>query len=139
MRDFDIQRKIRAEADRTFMIGGEKFVRRASVRPEATQPWDDVQAETPQAETLAAMDETLLNLIEPGSRGEAHKRWKALRQREEDAITLGDMIELFQWLVGEMTGRPILPPLSSFEEPGANGTSSTDGSSLPDLQEASTA
>ncbi len=132
MRNFDDQRALRTQGDRGFQIGGEKFIRRASVRPEATRPWEDVSLETTHEATLAAIDETVLNMVEPGTRGEAHKRWMKLREREDDAITLGDLLELVQWLVGEQAHRPTEPPSNFSDEPEEVGTRSMGGSSSPE-------
>ncbi len=139
MKDFDLARSERALADRGFQIGGEKFVRRASVRPEATKPWEDVNLETSHEATLAAIDETVTNMIEPGARKEAHKRWALLRERDDDAISLGDLLDLVQWLISEQAARPTLPPSSFSDEPAASGTGSTGGSSSPETPAASTA
>lgn len=129
MRDFDIARTARATADLEFKIGGETFVRRAACRPEDTKPWEDVGALTPQADVLAAVDQTVKNLIEPGVKGEAHRRWDALRKRDEDALTLGDLIALVVWLVEEQAARPTVPPGDSSNVREIPGTGSTGGSS----------
>lgn len=139
MKDFDTARAARTLADRGFQIGGEQFVRRASVRPEATKPWEDVDLTTSHEATLAAIDETVTNMIEPGKAKEAHKRWLVLRQRDDDAISLGDLLDLVQWLVSEQAARPTVPPSNSSGEPVASGTSSTGGSSSPETPAESTA
>ncbi len=147
MHDFDIERAERQKADRSFKIAGETFARRASVRPEALEEWEDY---TPigrsQAEALAVIDRTIKALIEPGAKGEAHKRWDNLRKRDDDPVTLADMIGLrdeegvllrdglIQWLTAEMAGRPTGPSVSSSGGPGASETSSTEGSSSPGLR-----
>lgn len=41
MQDFDVDRKKREEADRSFKIGGEMFVYRAAVAPEAILAWSE--------------------------------------------------------------------------------------------------
>lgn len=138
MKNFDEQRALRAQADRGFVIGGEEFLRRTSVRPEATEPWENVTIDSTQKETLAAIDETVCNLIEPGEKSEAHKRWMKLRLREDDAVSLGDMLELIQWLVAEQTQRPTEPPSNFSDEPEETGTPSTGGSSSPDTPEEQT-
>jgi hypothetical protein len=138
VKDFDEARALRAQADRGFQIGGEQFLRRSSVRPEATEPWEAVSLDSTQKETLAAIDETVCNLIDSGEKGEAHKRWMKLRSREEDAISLGDMLELVQWLISEQAARPTEPPSNFSDEPEETGTSSMGGSSLQVVPEEST-
>lgn len=139
MKDFDVERAERAQVDRTFKLGGETFTRKATVRPEATEPWEGVTAVSTQTETLAAIDATIRNMIEPGDKNEAHARWKKLRQREEDAVSLGDLIELITWLVEEQTARPTEPQRNFSVVPDDTGTTSTEGSSSPETPEASTA
>lgn len=141
MKNFDEQRRKRLEQDRGFTIGGETFIRRPSVRPEAVSPWEAVASNPAMSNTdiLAAIDETIINLIEPGEKGEAHKRWHKLREREEDALNLGDMIDVITWLVEEQAQRPTQPSSDSSSEPGTTETPSTDGSSSPGLQAVSAA
>jgi len=141
VKDFDVLRKQREAQDRMFQIGGETFVRRASVRPEAVEPWESVGSnpDITSGDVIARMDETVINLIEPGPKGEAHKRWKALRAREDDAVNLGDMIDVITWLVEEQSARPTQSPGSFSGEPDTTGTPSTGASSPPVLQEVSTA
>lgn len=136
MKNFDEARAARASSPRDFQIGGEVFVWKASVRPEATKPWEDVTGMTPQAEVLGAIDQTVKNLIEPGVKGEAHKRWDTLRQREDDALSLGDLIGLITWLIEEQANRPTVPSSGSSNVRELPGTSSTGGSSSQDTQAA---
>lgn len=135
MKNFDEQRAARALADRGFQIGGETFTRKASVRPEATEPWEAITLESTSKETLANIDETVCNMIEPGVKGADHKRWLELRKREEDAVTMGDLLELVQWLIAEQSARPTEQPSSSSVEPEELGTSLTEDSSSTDSPE----
>jgi hypothetical protein len=41
MKDFDVERRKREEADRTFVIGGETFAYRAAVAPESILSWSE--------------------------------------------------------------------------------------------------
>lgn len=140
MKDFDLDRNIRSALDRTFKIGGQKFTRRASVRPEATLEWEGIRfmdpSSSPAEEFLGILDRTIIGLIEPGTNGKDHGRWAKLRAREDDPITTQDMLELIPWLIEEMAGRPTMPPSNSSGEPGPSGTSSTDDSSEPEQQAA---
>jgi hypothetical protein len=136
MKNFDEQRSerlSRAEDERTFVIGGEPFLVRAAVRPEATEPWEDIEPGLSHGETLANCDQTILNLIEPA--GDAHERWRNLRAREDDPVTLQDMLELIPWMIGTAAGRPTEPPESSSDGRGSTGTTLTAASSSPDTPE----
>jgi hypothetical protein len=140
VKNFDDHRKKRAEAtraEREFLLGGEPFTARASVRPEAFMRWDSMDMEnTPAAEILAVADETILSLIE--KKDDAHARYRALREREEDAVNLEDLTDLIQWLVEVQSGgRPTEPSPASSSSPAETGTPSTDASSSPDSEEES--
>ncbi len=125
VKNFDLERAKRASQNRQFKIGGVTLTRRASVRPEAMMEWEAVTPLTPPADVIAAIDNTIVAMVENGG----HKAWKALRAREDDAVTLGDMLEVMQWLVEEQSGRPTLPPSPSSTEPVSSGTTSTGASS----------
>lgn len=138
MRNFDDHRAKRLnKSQRTFQIGGEQFVAKASVRPEALAEWDDLDPQTANtAEIMRVSDNTICALIEPGELlddgnggeiGEAHKRFKALRLREDDALNLADVTGLLKWLIEVQSGgRPTEQPSGSTPLPSATGESSTD-------------
>ena len=134
MHDFDVDRAAREGYDRSFKIGGETFNRRASVRPETTAQWESLSPGMAQPKVLKVIDETVLGLIEPGEKGEAHARWKALRERDDDPLNLRDLLDLVPWLIQEQAARPTEPPSNSSDEPVASGTTSTGGSSPRALQ-----
>lgn len=131
MKDFDIGRRVRASDDRlTFKIGGETFTRKASVPPEDMAAWEDHDPRfSTTVETLAVVDETVFALIEDWDG--AHERWRALRERREDALSYGDVLDVVKWLVEEQAARPT--ELSSDSSNGRTppGTRSTGVFSLP--------
>lgn len=127
MRDYDVGRRARLARDREFRIGGETFVRRATVRPEEWAEWEDLTPGIDLVEFMAVLDRTVCALIEPDD--DAAGRWMALRERGDDAITFEDARDVIAWLVGEQAGRPTDLPLVSTVPPVAIGTSSTDDSS----------
>lgn len=154
MHDFDKARIERAERDkqtakeREFRIGGEKFTWRPGVRPEALSDLalikagkrdkegnllrdadgEIVDAGTPMNESIAIIDGIIVDMIE--SSDDAHTRWRELRSRQDDPITLDDMQAVVQWLVEQQTGRTPTPPRSrSGSGRGGTGTRSTVGSS----------
>lgn len=86
------------------------------------------------ANILPRLDEIVLSLIHE----EGHARWKALRARENDPVTLGDIRSVVSWLLGaqsqeleDKTGRPTGPPSSSTDGRGQTGPPLTGVSSLP--------
>jgi hypothetical protein len=132
MKNFDTERKEREipEEERTFTLGGETFIGKSVVRPEALTKWDGITQEMEVTEILTATDETILALIE--NRDDAHARYTALRQREDDPIGVNDLVEVGKWLVEVQTGRPTEQPSGSTASPPTPGTTLTAVSSLPE-------
>jgi hypothetical protein len=110
VKDFDAVREQRAQEDRSFKIGGETFVRKVGVRPEVLAEYDQIGADTSATETLKIVDECILAMVE--NHDGSHERWSALRTREEDPVTLGDMQALVEWLIEEETERSPTQPSS---------------------------
>jgi hypothetical protein len=128
VQNFDTARHERAEAaraaPRTFIIGGETFIRKPDVRPEVLTSWEAVTAETPASETLQIVDDLIGEFVT----GDGASRWRKLRARYDDPITLADMMEVVMWLVQEETTFPTSEP-----------SPSADGSENPPTGESSTA
>lgn len=120
MKDFDEARRARAEQDREFTIGGERFVMRAGVRPEALTAYEQLQPGTGSAKTLSVIDELVMAFVEPED--DASGRWTRLRERDADPVTLQDLQQLVEWLVEGQTGRPTVPPSPSTPPPEKAGT-----------------
>lgn len=139
MKNFDTDRKTREipVEERTFQLGGETFVARSSVRPEALTKWDSISDDMNVTDVLKATDDTILALIEDGDN--AHERYTALRAREDDPLTVPDLVEVGTWLVEVQTGRPTEPPTASTASLSTPGTKSTDEPSSPDTPEAQAA
>ena len=130
MKDFDEGRVAALntpEADRTFVIGGETFTCRASVRPEVMFEIAEMDADTPSPQVFAIIDRLVLNMIEPVN--DAQNRWRALREREDDPLTINDLNGLVSWLVEQQAGRPTEAPSLSLPGRETNGTPSTASSS----------
>lgn len=127
MKDFDVTRTPASLDERTFQLGGETFTRRTGVRPEALVGFDELKADTPPGEVLKIVDGLILSLIAP----DEAEAWKALRAREEDPVTLGDMNAVASWLVEQEADRPTKQSAPSSRSRGRSGTSSTEGSSSP--------
>lgn len=130
MKNFDEKRAQRQAIDRHFQIGGEQYVARVSVRPEKLSPYEQLKESDDITETLKIIDELIIAFIETGN--DAHARYRAMREREEDAVGVEDLQDLVEWLMEIHTGRPTVPPGGSTESPGTTGTASTDDSSSPD-------
>ena len=125
MKNFDTDREQRAERDRGFQIGGETFTTKTAVRPEAMTAYEALDDDAPVSEMLKVIDQTILAFVEENG----HERWRKLREREDDPVTLADMNALINWLVEDQTGRPTQQPAPSSGGLGSSGTPSTGVSS----------
>ena len=136
MQNFDESRDARKASDRTFQIGGELFVRKVGVRPEVIAAYESLNEATNATETLALIDSVVCDMIDDdgqaladgeritkvGAKG--HARYRKLREREDDPISLGDMTGLVEWLIETETGRvPTQQPSPSRRGRAGTGTS----------------
>lgn len=139
MKNFDTERKARSipVEERTFTLGGDTFIARDSVRPEALTKWDGIDGNMEIGDVLEATDATIIALIEDTDNG--HERYLALRAREDDPLTVPDLVAVGTWLVEVQTGRPTESPTGSTDSPSTPGTKSTVEPSSPDTPEAQAA
>lgn len=121
MKDFDQERQYRSDRDRDFKIAGQHFRARSSVRPEVLMPFSEIDGTTDGAEVLKVIDDLVLNMIEPND--DAHARWRQVRELEGDeAVSLGDLQDLAEWLSEVQMARPSERPGDSSSGPGTTGT-----------------
>lgn len=85
-------------------------------------------------ETLAAIDDSILAMMEQTD--EAAERYRALRSREDDPLTIGDLRSVVEWCIEESTRRPTGPPSSSTASLDTTGNILTGDSSSAGLQAA---
>jgi len=124
MQNFDVERDARLEGERTFVIGGETFTYKPAVAPEALVAWADMNADTPEADAIRIMDETVVAFLEAGQ----EEKWATVRNPAlSNPLTANDILGVIKWLVEEQTSRPTMP--SSASSPGSGnggpGTSLT--------------
>lgn len=137
MRNFDEERRGRQKSgpDRTFNLGGETFMVKAAVKPEALGGFDRLQAlgDNPDiADAMALIDEIILKLlVDPR---EAEPRYRAVRDNEDDPIDSETLKNLMEWAVEIATGTPIQRPSVSTPSQAQTGNGSTADSSSPDLR-----
>lgn len=106
--------------ERTFVVRGETF-RWRDVRPEVlTAMGSAIGDDTDPNNIWKAQDEQILLFIHD----EDHDKWKALREREEDPVTVRQFNAILEWLVSEQTDRPTPTP-----SPSASGRGRTAASS----------
>lgn len=138
MKDFDARRKERAERDRGFTLGGETFVMKPGVRPEALAAYESIDVDASPEAKLGTMDGMILDFLE-GDTAEIEARWKKVRAIEDNPITIQDMQAVIEWMIAEQTGRPTGQPSDSTDGPAATVTSLTAASSSPETRPGSAA
>lgn len=124
MKDFDEARAERTAADRTFKLGGEVFVMKAAVRPEVMVGYESMNPDTPALEALGIIDDMVVSFLEGDT---AEGRYRAIRARDDDPISMDDLNALVEWLVAEQTGRPTTAPSASTGGVAPTPDSSTAG------------
>ncbi len=129
MKNFDTDRKKRqrTKEQRTFQVCGETFVMKKAIRPEALAAFDDLTEDASLRESMEIIDGMFLTLIEKDDDAEA--RYRAVREQEDDPLSIDDIREMIDWMVEESSGRPTGSPSVSTGGREPTGTSSTDESS----------
>lgn len=123
-RDFDAER--REKPTKEFVLGGETFTLRRTIRPEVMTDFEDLDPTTPAVETMKIVDRLIQAFILP----EQADTWDRVRASDdpENAVGLDDLMDVTKWCIGEVTGRNPTQPSSSISPPGEAGTPSTDDS-----------
>jgi hypothetical protein len=130
MKDFDQERAIRtapSEDERTFVLAGESFTIRASVRADTLAHASDVTADSKVSDDVAAFDALIEGFLEEHDR----PRYRLLRARETDPVTFDDLMEVAAWMVSVNSGRPTQQASPSTAGPERTGTTLTAVSSQP--------
>ena len=105
--------------EREFKVQDQTFSWR-DVRPEVLSAVEtDTNGNDPNA-VWDLMDKQILLFIEP----DQHDRWKELRAREEQPVTIGQINAILMWLMEEQTGRPTEQPSPSAPGRGRTAASS---------------
>ena len=104
--------------DREFTVGGETFHWR-DVRPEVLTSFEPSENGDDPNSAWRLMDDQILLFIQP----DEHDKWKALRARDEGAVTIAQLNAILLWLMEEQTGRPTQAPSPSA--PGRTRTAAT--------------
>jgi hypothetical protein len=118
MRSFDMTE------DMEFEVGGEKFKMR-TVRPEVLASWEDTPIPDSAVEALKALDDRILLFIDNGDG--SHDRWKALREREDSALSMGQLRAILEWGVEVQSALPTMQPSASARGRGKTAATSEAG------------
>lgn len=116
MKNFDLPQ------DLSFQVGGEQFTM-VVVRPEVLATWEDAPIPETAVEALKLIDERVGMML--GSNGQID-RWMALRTRDENALSMGQLREVMEWMVEVQSARPTELPAPSGRGRGRTATTSTD-------------
>jgi hypothetical protein len=107
-------------ADREFTVGGETF-HWGDVRPEVLTSFEPSEKKDDDDDNAAwrLMDDQILLFILK----DEHERWRTLRSRDDNPVTIAQLNAILLWLMEEQTGRPTVP--SSPSEVGRGRTAAT--------------
>ena len=123
MKDFDIIRAERENADRTFKIGGETFTFRPYVAPEHII---EMQMAITDDEYLTAVDRILpAHLLEEGQ----EDKWMRARKENPQPLSIYDISQVINHIQAVVSGRPTVPSTGSLPTASPTGMILTGGSS----------
>lgn len=117
MKDFDAEQAERERDDDAyaFLLRGETFYRRRRVSLKEARDADSrLDSDVDDYDTVIRQTLTYVE-----DRDDAHARFRALTERDENGLGLGDLFELRKWLVEEESGLPTIARSAS-----ANGRAS---------------
>jgi hypothetical protein len=115
MRDFD-----EGKAELEFKLGGEEFVARR-VRPEVLATFQTDETTTDATMAITLLDERISAFL---ANDEDRARYAALRCREEDPVTVGQLNALLEWMLEVSSDLPTTLPSPSAVLPGGTAASS---------------
>lgn len=108
--------------DHTFIVRGVTFTWR-EVRPEVLSAMGQALTQVNDDDADAgwsAIDDQILLFLDPSD----HEKWKELRAREENPVTIKQINAILDYLIGEQSDRPTQTP-----SPSASGRGKTAASS----------
>jgi hypothetical protein len=108
------------QKDLSFTIRGETF-EMVYVSPEVLSAWEDDKSDENSAEALKKLDQRILLFL--GGNGD-HERWKKLRARKKEPVTMGQINALLMWMIEVQAGRPTIQPSPSDSGRGRTAASS---------------
>lgn len=99
------------EDDLSFVLGGETFTM-VYVRPEVLAAWEDDPTDEKAEAALKRLDERIMLFLDPADNG-ARERYKTLRERTENPITMSQLNALATWMIEVQSDRPTPQPSPS--------------------------
>lgn len=125
MRDFDAE--LGEAVDQGFTVKGESFRVNAGVHPSVLMNYEEADF-LGRKDVLEAMD-TAINAFLADD--DARARWKALREREEDPVSLGHMRAIMSYLYEVESELPTNARASSSDGRSRSASSSRAATSSP--------
>lgn len=116
MRNFDLEMEL------AFEVCGEMFKMRL-VKPEVLAKLQDMGVPESNVKSLELMDEQIMAFLD-NSNGQID-RWKAMRERENNTPSQGQLQDILVWMVEVQTARPTEQPTPSGRGRGKSGATST--------------
>jgi hypothetical protein len=109
--------------DRSFVVRGETFGF-LDVAPEVLSGFDvsenGTKGEADENAVWKIMDAQIMLFLNESDQ----KRWKELRSRKEEPVTIAQLTAILTWLMEEQTGRPTEQPSASASGRGRTAPSS---------------
>jgi hypothetical protein len=105
--------------EKTFVVRGETFTF-TDVRPEVLTSLGQIDENGDPNAVWKAQDDQIMKFLVP----EDHERWKNLRERNENPITMAQFNAILEYLVESQTDRPTQTP-----SPSASGRGRTAATS----------
>ena len=107
--------------DRELTVGGEQFHWR-DVRPEVLTSFEPSEVDGDENAAWRLMDDQILLFLA----ADEHDKWRALRAREENPVTIQQLNAILLWLMEQQTGRPTVTPSPSAPGRGRTAATSKD-------------
>lgn len=130
MKDFDVIRAERVNADRSFRIGGITFTYKPSVSADLLADYFDAtfSVEGTNADVVAKADALVLGWLEPGQ----EDAWRAVRSASaESPLSMRDIQEIITHMTEILAGRPTESASDSSSTSERTGTTSVEQSPSP--------
>lgn len=104
--------------DRELTVGGVTFHWR-DVRPEVLTSFEPTEGDSDENAAWRLMDDQILLFLA----ADEQDKWRELRARQENPVTIAQLNAILLWLMEQQTGRPTVTPSPSA--PGRGRTADT--------------
>ena len=109
-------------SERQFKVQDQVFTW-CDVRPEILTAFEPEENGDDPNSIWKTLDQQILLFLDPAE--DSPERWKKLRAREDQPVTIAQLNSILTWLMEEQTGRPTEAPSPSASGRGRTAASST--------------